>query len=380
MPEQKFKKEIESLVRYVKNQMKDEDDWVVIKYRDVPKIANISSYYVRKLFELLKGHKNIVFRIDEEAKTHKKPLLFRYVSEEEKVESTLSENHFYYLTEEEVAYIKEKTGIREYQYLYRVLNVSNYLASVGAKESLIPIDIKAISDTLVVSKKEVESTISTLKESQMLIDIDGAGRLVLNAEDLQNVSSTIPQSAQKLDDNLHLDTHKLIDKLLEKQGMSESVADGQDDELRESNSLIENMRNFRNTISAMQDDFKTFLDKEIEKVSESEKKDKKMDEGFETLQKLMEDNKRLSEENKDLTRENERIVRSLQAAQKFRDQFIENAEQRLEILLAETIGIVSNYAQIPGWQKDQAANAKLQKNILNAVTSAVDDMLKFNKD
>ncbi|PTY93003.1 hypothetical protein [Heyndrickxia sporothermodurans] len=378
--ESKFSKEIESLVRYVKDHMKSEDDWVVIKYRDVPKITGISSYYVRKLFELLKDHKNIVFEIDKQAKTHKKPLKFRFVDEETKLNTTLTEKNFYYLNQDEVDYIRARVGDKDIRSMSRILGMCNLLASMDAREKFIPLDIKLLTDTLVSSKKATEEVLDILRRKEILIDRDGMAKLILNSADLQSVKAELNQSAPVSKNNLNLDTGKLLDKLLEKQSAQVQSVDEQEDDLKESNSLVENMRSFRNAISAMQDDFRAFIDKEIERVSESDKKDKELDQGFETLQRLMDENNRLIERNKHLESENERLVKSLEKAQKFRDQFIINAEQRLEVLLAEVIGVVSNYAQIPGWQKDQVANAKLQKNILSAVTSAVDDMLQFTKE
>ncbi|MED1125208.1 hypothetical protein [Bacillus atrophaeus] len=376
-----FKEEVEKLVRYIQDNMKDKDDWVVVKYRDVPKITGISTYYVRKMFELLKDHPNIVFEIDKEAKTNKKPLKFRYTSEQEKIESVVTEKSFYYLSQDEIDYIQNELNTQCYQKLFKVLNLCNYIASLGAKEKPVLLDPKDIADIMVESTDYIESTIEELRNHNLIIDIEGYSRLILNKDSLHSVEETAQQinSPRRHNNVHHINKEQLINKFLNNQDVPKGNSEF-DDDLKESNTLLSNMRNFRDTFAKMQDEFKSYLDEELEKVAQSEKKDQEMSEGFETLQKLIDENKELKEKYDSLKAENYKLVESLNKSQKYRDRFIENAEQRLEILLAEVIGIVSSYGQIPTWQKDNAANAKLQKNILNAVTAAVDDMLNLNAD
>lgn len=375
----KFQREIDMLVEYIKKNMKHKNDWVVVKYRDVPKITGISSYYVRKIFELLKDHPNIVFEVDRDAKTYRKPLKFRYTNEEEKIKSVVTEKSFYYLNQDEIDYVKDKLDINSYEKLFKMINMINFIASTGAKEKFVPLKIEEIADILVESKKVIQENVERLIKNDILIDKNGYFRLVLDANSLQELQNEIKKDSAKVHP-LYKDREEFIQRLLEKQGIelntSHHESDASDD-LLNSKSLLENMNDFLKAVSEIHLDFQGYLKSEIERIIESNKKEEELNEGYETLQKLMEENNRLTEENEELKKENRLLLASLEKNQAFRDKFIINAEQRLEILLAEIIGIVNNYSKLPGWQKDEVANAKLQKSILDSVTSAVDDMLNI---
>lgn len=381
MAENKFSKEVQALVNYVKDNMKNENDWVVIRYRDVPEITGASSYYVRKLFELLKAHPNIIFEVDKDAKTNKKPLKFRYTSKSEKINRTITGKQFHYLSDEDVNYIKNTVKIDDYELLFDLVNVCNYFVSIKANEEPVMLDKKVIANIFLFKKEELEKIVNILFESEILVDVGRGVRLLLNQKDLQSVKSSLNQS-HTLSDVKHLDVARLVDKILEKQGLDLDTKEDQAEEIEldESKSLIENMKYFHKTITSIQQDFQSFLDDQINRLSEAEKNQEEMEQGYETLQKLMGENSRLKDENEKLTHENNRLLRSLEASQKFREEFIAFSQQRFEILLADIIGVVTNFSRLPGWKKDQAASAKLQRNILDAVTATIDDMLKFTKE
>lgn len=329
-----FDNELNRLVDYVKQNSKD-GDWVVIKYRDVPKIAEVSSYYVRKMFEMLKDHPNIVFEVKKDADTFKKPLMFKYVSEEEKNATRITEKNFQYLEQEEIDFVLEKMGISEYQTEgYYVLNLINLIASMGAKEKYTEVDISKLSDILVENHLKIAGIVDELTKNHILVDRNGKVRLLLNSE-----------AVSKEIDNPFLDN-------------SEPPAN-----------LLENMQGFLKAMESMQAEFQGFLQSQINVIKDDIKKDEELDKGHQVLQDLIAENQKLQQDNDALQKE-------LTSTRKFRDHFIEQAEGRMEILLAEIIGIVSAYANLPAWQKDEKVNAKLQKNILSAVTAAVEGLLK----
>lgn len=375
-----LEKAVDKLISHIKENADSSknDGWVTIKYRDVPKITGESSYYTRKIFEALKMHPNIIYEIDTDARTYRKPLKFKYVDEKEKLNPDwfLKKKIFYGLTKEEVEYVKNQTGLDDFEKLYSVLSFINYLALSGGKEDYVEYDEKKVSDELLIPVKIVKEIYNLLKDRLIIIDKGKFVRVILNKQEyemhLKNEekgTSSPLIAAEKIDDKRILEIiHKVQEEVKHDIIEDESV-------ISDEHTLVENLRQFRDSIIESQRDFETFLNKQINKILELNKKDEELKKGYETLEKVLQENQKLKEENVRYIAEINDLKRALERARNFKEKFIENAQSRLEVLLAEIIGITNSYTQIPHWKKDQKLNAKFQKNILDAVTSSIDEIL-----
>lgn len=373
-----FTREIELLVEYIKDEKTKGNDWTIIKYRDVPELTGLSSYYVKKVFELLKEHPHIVFEIDKDSKTFKKPLKFKYVeNQKEKIEKVITEKSFYYLDQNEIDNVQKTMELDNYEELYRYLNLINYLSHTGAKEKFVKFSLKEASDLLVYTRKEIDEMIEALKKKNILVDRDGMVSIIFDVARIKDQETNPIEPTNNAKKSITNDgILALLSETSPKEGPEASI----DEDLFPEASLVENMKNFRNSISEMQEGFSLFLNSELKKLTNDEETKQQVDEGYETLQKLVKENGDLTSQLEDLQEEKQLLEKSLKSAQNFKDKFLQNSEQRLEILLAETINTISRYANIPAWEKNQGTNARLQKDILSSVTSAVEDIINFKEE
>lgn len=361
-----FDQEVERMIEYIKDSTSKRNPWVIIKVRDVPEITGASSFYTKKIFEQLKNHPEVVFEVYEEAKTTKKPIRFRIAKNpDEKIEAVITEKSFYYLNEEDVQIVKDAFKDSGYEELFTVLSVINYISHIGGKREHIEVSPENIAEMLVEDVEKMENVLEMITNRIGSIDIEGKVKLLLSSEEIDLDED---DNSPRTEEPSQISLKDRINSLFNTEEVENSNEKEED--------LVLNLENFRESVSTMNKQFEDFLQGQIIAITEHKRKSQEIEDSYKAMNELVKENSKLKKEIDDIKNKNAELNKKLNLSMGSRDKFIENAEGRFEILLAEIMNMTTDYVNTPNWQKDNARNAKLQKGILGAVTSAIDDLLK----
>ena len=347
-----FEDQVNRLVSYIEEeQNRTENGWVIITHRDVPKITGYSQYYTNRAFEALKNHSYVAYRIAD-TKRPNRPFEFRVCSSyEEKVELTVNGSQFRYLEDDEVQEFKNKLSEENFEDLMLHLRILDFLCLSGIKQKPVEFNIEKIATTFVVPVNKVEHIYLNLLDKGILEDKGDVYTLSTTTDKIQSFTNN--ESHSKIlggNEDEKWEGTKEPEEKTEEPSMSE---------------LVESVRN----MADLQKQFKDFFDDRLQQLIDSNK-------GYEALQKAAEEDQKLRDRISEFEQENRLLQQSLEKKDQDKEEFISEVQSRLEVLAAELTNLTSSYVSIPAWKKDQRENARFQRQITNAITSAIDDILE----
>ena len=354
---EKLKEETGRLIEFIRKKTNQDNPWVVIRHRDIPGIAGASAFYSRRLLELLRLHPNVISEVDYSHNTRMKPYRFRYSTEKEKIRRGFTENQFSYLKQDHIELVKKCFPEEDYYELHRILSMVNYLSGIGAKESFVEIDIRQISDFLVIELEMVENYLKAMLCCCM-VKVPEKQLYKLSLENNYESDVLLSQSSV-------LPVKTEIIKASDKQDNGPATIMASD--------VVQNL-----------EDFRQFIDGQLMELRRSIEATKRHEEdllnSYAAANRLLEENKQL----KTLLSEKESVAQQLTLAlekeQQYRETFFVEAQGHLQVFYGELMSLLNDFSKLPAWQVTPQRRAELQKNILDSMSAAMGEMLKIKKE
>ena len=170
------KKNIDLCVNIIKEATfgKDSEVWRVLTARkEISKLIGSSSIIrIKAVQEGIKQHPNIIYRLNKSS-VGRKPLEYRYVSEEEKANYEYQYPLFNFLDDNEMEYIKRQLGETiNIQTVNTICRFVDALASKKAKAQWIKLNINDFAKSVCYSLEDVKQLFSFMIENKILLGIE----------------------------------------------------------------------------------------------------------------------------------------------------------------------------------------------------------------
>lgn len=382
--EKDFTEKVKILVDFIKDpRNQDEDGWVLLKYNMVNELTDISPYYTKKVIALLKDHPNIAFELSKDYKLNNKPMVFKYVEPEEKINMVLTEDSFLYLTQENIDFIKDRVEYKDYHELLSILNYANFLVSMKADKDFVKIYPRELSNALVEPTDVINDYENRFKQSGLLIDKNGMTRVILDSAD-----ESTPLLVKNHEKNADIPTEKDIfvttnndsDESISSKGLvvehDESLLQS-DLELDPKESISYHLTSFFNSVSDMNQSFENFIAAQVDKAIKAEQENDKLEKDREVLDKLLEENQSLRTKISNLEQQNNKIKNQLKHLDDFQEGFIMNIQNELDYMLAQISSQAKNFAELKRWELKPNSAKNFEIQITSIVKNSVNDMINF---
>lgn len=367
------------LIELIRKETEGNDQWVTYKHRELPSLLNTSNFSVKKIIETVKLHPNIIFEEVERARSSRKPFQFKYVTVEEKRQRGLSAQNFYYLDQNEVDLVIERLGQQDYDVLYRLLSIVNILSRDGAKERFIKVNYKHLSDLFLISKDEVSERICQLINYRLLTTATG---IADNMYMLLLSSEAIAQSRIMIDsqDKTFAPTNLTIEQMdnIEDQGISIVSQNDIPKELVDA---------FSNKVEATKESIKEFMafcDSQAKFIADfyqtRQDEKEKLTQSYDSVHRLLEENAALKKQIQEVQHRSnilESSIDNISRRQDAREQFM---QETFDILIADIMHSIAEYTKIPPAKQSVAIRSRFERNIIDSVTKASDDVINFRPD
>lgn len=425
-----FKDETEMVIAHIRKNTAGKNEWIPIAMRDLPKLFGISQIYFGKLMGRLKEHPNLLYEYDEHFASRHKPYQFRWTDNvNEKIRVGLTKKQFYWLSEEEIDYIKNTSATDQYAKLSKILQTCNLLAGEGGREWWVPINTKELSDVTVSTVKETERRIIFLMSKNLLIkakhhnyyhlalDPDHLLNIIMESEQktirvkpkierkkrkpelhvvdnfpIDDVTLTASESLvpevfvefrpKDLDKTPAFDVKSIQEEQLEHKFANDAQSSSQQN--TGVSSLLNNvLATKQSALSVVQDIQALFT-----QISELQKQEEANKQSYEAFLKLgseydivRTENEALKEKLHSYETKLSQFDREIKLLCEYNEAFLGNAQARMDVLLGIISGYLDEYVLRPKYEKsDELINARLKKNIWAAVESTSSEITNFKPE
>ena len=171
-----IRKNIEKCVEIIKEATygKGDDAWRILTIRkDISNIIKSSSMpRLKEVQEGIKNHPNIIFRLNKNC-AGRKPLEYRYVSEEEKAQYDYQYPSFNFVNDFMMEYIKEQLGEDiNTQTLMSICRFVDALSCRKANTQWAKIDIDDFSKSVCQSPEDIQSVFQFMFDKKLLLQLE----------------------------------------------------------------------------------------------------------------------------------------------------------------------------------------------------------------
>jgi hypothetical protein len=388
-----------------------EGKWVTLVAKaTAAEILNCGSTHAHEMIKVFAAESYIESEIDENyAKAGKKPLRFRMKEQTKCSEVALETKRAYpFLSDVEVE--KSMNALKEHNLndknvieMLKMLNVLGNNPPRHEVECVYVLDAAAyMSDLLLIPLTRINVYIDILVTCGLIAMRDGNARLF--PKDLQDIKKSTVAKPTTI--NVELEGKPLpvvtptkviqpelpvVEKPVHIPSQEAAKVETPNEDLMKI--LIDNIGDFTGFISSFQsffagayaelkkpeadpEEMKTLIAKldELEKEHESLKESSNR--GAVALEKCYKDNSRLREELGIANRENREHKKVCNAFKQNTDSEFEFMSGRFEVVIAEITNLISDFNRIPNWKITETDRAKFQNQVVNAITTAISDILK----
>jgi DNA-binding MarR family transcriptional regulator len=361
-------RETKLLFNYIQEKSTEENPWVILKHRDIPTIARTSSFYSRRLLELLKLHPNLISEVDFSYNTHMKPYKFRVVDEEEKLKKGLSENQFPYLDRDNIERVMDVCNLADYYEAHKMLSVINYMAGAGANKQFVKFDLKEIGGVLGIEESTVVSMVDKFLQAGCLVKAKQCDAYRLTFSDEELVETALQAESQK-------PPVKVPGK--KKKGASAPAA-----LLPEAGFAKNELQEYSvgGLIVALKE-FAHYFDEGVTSVvNQHIAADANLSESHIAMTKLLDELSQLRQSIENLEHDNRRLSGALEKKQSYYSEFQQRAQGRVEVLYAEILQLLAEFGKIPKWKNDEENSGAFQRRVVTVLNDAISEILSVKED
>lgn len=147
------------------------------------------------------------------------------------------------------------------------------------------------------------------------------------------------------------------------------------------NELAGNLMHFANTI----DSFKNYLDDQLKSICNPsvsqeafEKLEEELKKGNSVIEKLLEENESIKEDLKNKASELRKAKTDADAYRMANENLFNAMQERLQVMLADINNTITDFTKIPSYLIKTADIGRVQTQVVTAVTSTMEDLLKAN--
>lgn len=350
---------VDFLFHHVQENTSVDNPWITIKTRDVPEITGCSNHYVRRVLDGLKNHPRVIGELDMDASPIRKPFRFKVVSEEEKMEYLFDENSFKYLSGEEIKYVTEQIGEVSLGEKGLLLHFINFLVGMGADKEPISMDAIELSKILAEPPTAIRDRAMQLKKADILVGSLDKGKymIALSVRQLNRAKVVV------------LRNYDEVSQLLSSEDPKERL-----EGLLVSSDPLKSEKSIHELVTQMkvfQDFFQTKLDEVISYKQEV----KHTEESYEASQRILEENTQIVRYNDELRQENDQLRMALEKRCQANDVFIRQAQQTMELMSAEIMGLVKDFSLVPSWNQNEKTGLALQAKVAAVMTNAIQELV-----
>jgi hypothetical protein len=386
--------------------LKGKEDWTTLRLKEIACKIDSNTVYATETVERLRNHPDIKVEEDMSVSSGRKPLKFLYVGAKPVKETKVFSKSYKNLTEEEVAFIEKMSSDNNKINKPILLSVINVIAGLGGRDNYILNYNSQISDLLIMTYNNVKFQIDlarwiglvNIKHESIKLTIDPISQAknvsIPVATSTCEVAPTVGKTptVEEIKNTVvpTIETITFIAKpstTIEKVKQVELSSHESDTENIEKaiamyETMVTNLDDFQDFMKSFQGFFdKTATDmKQITVTGNTKELEKELEMGSMAMSKCLEENKCLRAAN---VTKDKKIVELNKLAQAYRadsDRVFDFIHERFQILIAETMNHISEYAQMPDWRRNASENAKFQNAVVNAITSSTDEILKAYRD
>jgi hypothetical protein len=328
------------------------------------------------------------------------------------------------LTEDQVGYIQSVLAKQSVDSSFDMLMaIMNALAGFGGAHEFINKYAEKISDLLIIKNVQVRLYADLLQKAGLLLIDSNRARLTLGDEPVESIikpiaaepvpekteyEAPVKEAAASVEDVATVTSTPELKPEAEstahvkepvKETVQETVVDTTVPSELES-TLVANMESFKGFIGQ----FQNFIGDMINQVSRGSKSEieelktllsdqdkenaelkneivlykKQLDDGNTNTKRLLEENSNLKEALNKKIDENRANKKLIEAHKEANDNVFAAMQERFQILLADINNTITDYTRIPAWQITSSNTARVQSEIINAVTAAMKDLLDSN--
>lgn len=415
-----FDKDVATIIDYIRS-----SGGTVVTINTVVEKTGLNTVYANNVLKVVKENPIIEVSKDE---SNKRSAFFKVKEAPVQVlEPIMPKLHKKYknLTEEQTTYVLNILAKRPLgQSTDTLMSIVNTLAGFGGTEIFVNKYASRIGDLLILRTAQVRLYADILQKVGLLLIDDDKARLLLNGETaesiLKSVSTPVPEKTEPVvpileetipmpelvivhpEPEVKIEPVVYIEKEPEQEITPEIVPSIEIDPNSEFGStLISNMESFKGMIGQFQafmgemisqvgggnnkseiEELKTMLsarDQEIDDLKKlSELYKKQLEEGNKSLTRFITENSNLKEALTKKCDENRANKKVIAAHKEANDNVFAAMQERFQILLADINNTISDYTRIPAWQITSAHTARVQSQIINAITSAMNDLIDSN--
>jgi DNA-binding IscR family transcriptional regulator len=403
-----FDKDIEIMKEYI--QENSNEDGVVVSIDTIKEKTNVNQAYASAILNGLKEVPGI-----ESKRGFGKQTKFKFVTPKI-VQTVIMDKKYKNLTEDEAAYamkVLEEKGIHNQETMMSIINILAYL---GAKENFISKYMDTLSDMLVMKHNQIRVYINVIETSNLLVANDGFIRLTLSdyssnliitskkktpeavkpqvQEESKPVNNIVAENPKPADS---VDVGKLVKDTFN------TISEGLGIEPEPEKSVIEDLKQSMTNMSGIIDQFQGYLKETVSSLGQSglkeqlqaqvkenqshlneisnlktaiALKDNQLTEGKNATDRIIGENTRLKDDIREKSNEINLLKKTVKAYKDSSDNLFTAMQGRFELLLADINTTITAYTSKPAYKITPSDSARVQKQVLDAITAAMDDLIK----
>lgn len=422
-----FDQDVATIIDYIRS-----SGGTIVTINTVVEKTGLNAVYANNVLRVVKESPIIEFSKDE---LNKKATFFKIKEEVVPVPTEIKMHKKYKsLTEDQVGYVQSILAKKSVGTAFDMLmSIINALASFGGVDNFIDKYAEKIGDVLIIRNAQVRLYADVLEKAGLLLVDSNRARLLLsgeNAEEVLKLAADSVKPAPKVESPAPVkvappplkaiapepvkeaiivtpETEPKIEPVVfieepAKEPVQEPVADSVTSFPSEIEStLVENMESFKGFIGQFQnfigemisqvnggnskseiEELKILLsDQDKENAELKKERDlykKQLEEGNKSLTRILTENSNLKEALTKKCEENRANKKVIAAHKEANDNVFAAMQERFQILLADISNTISDYTRIPAWQLTPNHTARVQSQIINAVTAAMNDLIESN--
>lgn len=402
-----FDKDYQTIIDYIRS-----SGGAVVTIQTVKEKTGLNEVYANNILKVIKTDPSVEYHKD---KINRKATFFKFIGEVLPVTNEPRMHKKYKnLTEDQVRYIQSVLAKKPIGSTFDVLmSIINALASFNGASKFVDKYIEKIGDLLIMKNAQVRLYADVLQKAGLLITDNNKARLLLKGEDPAEVlketaapakvtpppvkepAITAPELAPDPKPVVYIE-----------EPVKETVQEPVTDPVNKTSSeieatLISNMESFKGFINQFEnfigdmisqvngagskseiEELKTLLsDQDKENAELRKERDlykKQLEEGNKSLTRVLTENANLKEALTKKIDENKMNKKLIEAHKEANDNVFAAMQEKFQILLADISNTISDYTRIPAWQLTSAHTARVQSQIINAVTSTMNELLDSN--
>jgi hypothetical protein len=379
--------EINKIVEYIKEKsINGEAVNLTIK-----EASGLFGFKTTKTFELLKKVRELdnieaVQNENSGGSGRTKSFFYKYVENTEVKPRPNKLVKYKFLTDEELSKVETALGVNNAT-LEMSLKMLNILSLKGAKEDYISY-VDELATLLVLTHSQVRLYINMLKRLGLLtVNSEEKIKLTISVEEKQKVV----QGAVQEEFVIEKAPANVISEVIKAKELAEEINSEIDQDSAIAQTLISNLKDFTGFVG----DFKQFIENisgqiegkyssnpdEINKLREElALKDKQLEEGAVVLEKCTSEIACYKNMADAYAKDIKSAKLTINAYKASNENLFAFMNERFEVVIAEITNTICEYAQSPDWKLTPPVKARYQNNVVSAITTAVQEILNYNKN